>query len=344
MELGIGMFGDLSFDFQTKKYLKASDRLKEIIEEVRLADELGIDLFAMGEHHREDYAVPAPEIVLAALATITKNITLSSGVNVISSTDPVKLFQDYTVIDLLSNHRAEIMAGRGSFIESFPLFGCSLENYNELFVEKLELLLQLRAAEKITWQGKFRAPLVNQAIYPRPEREIPISIAVGGTTSSVYRAAKLGLPIVFAIIGGRPVQFKPLIELYREEYLNNGHDPGKLKVSVHSHTFIANSEEEIMREYFPHYAHAMNKIGKERGWYGSYTPVSFKAGISPDGVLYMGDPGYVAEKIIATIELLGIDQYIAHIDVGGPTHKQMMRTIELYGSQVVPMVKKHFEG
>ncbi|NLX80705.1 MAG: LLM class flavin-dependent oxidoreductase, partial [Proteiniphilum sp.] len=254
MELGIGMFGDLSFDFQTKKYQSASSRLKEIVEEVKLADELGIDIFAMGEHHREDYAVASPETILAALATVTKNIKLSSGVNVISSADPVKLYQDYTTVDLLSSGRAEIMAGRGSFIESFPVFGYDLNDYHELFSEKLELLISLRDNEVVTWEGKHRAPINNLTLFPRPERKIPISIAVGGTPESVLRAAKLGLPIVFAIIGGNPAQFKPLIDFYKEQYIAGGHNPEEMKVGIHSHTFITDNEEELMKDYFPRYA------------------------------------------------------------------------------------------
>ena len=343
MELGIGMFGDMSFDFQAQKYQRASVRLKEIIEEVKLADELGMDIFAIGEHHREDYAVAAPEILLAAAATVTKNIKLSSGVNVISSTDPVKLFQDFTTIDLMSDGRAEIMAGRGSFIESFPVFGFDLDNYNELFAEKLDLLLQLRASDNLTWKGEFRAPINNLTLYPRPEREIPISIAVGGTPASVHRAATLGLPIVFAIIGGNPAQFKPLIDYYKEEYEKNGHDMSKMKIGVHSHTFIAETMEEIMDDYFPRYAMSMNKIGRERGWRGSYTPESFKAGMGSHGALYMGHADEVAEKLIKTLELFDIHQYIAHIDVGGPTHRQNMKNIELLGTKVFPVVKKHFE-
>lgn len=338
------MFGDVSYDFQTDAYQDSAERLDEIIEEVQLADELGIDLFAMGEHHREDYAVPAPEIMLASLATVTENIKLSSGVNVISSADPVKLFQDFSMIDLISNNRAEIMAGRGSFTESFPLFGYELNNYGELFEEKLELLLQLRENKKVTWEGEFRAPLKDQTIYPRPHRKIPISIAVGGTPSSVMRAARLGLPIVFAIIGGNPSKFKPLIEKYKEAYVKYGHDPTKMKVGVHSHTFLADSMDEIMNDYYHRYAHSMNKIGKERGWAGSYSPESFKAGMGPNGALYMGHPEQVTEKLVKTVEMFGIEQYIAHIDVAGPTHTQMMKTIELFGTEVMPAVKKYFEG
>lgn len=338
------MFGDMSYDFQTKKYQSASSRLKEIIEEVKLADNVGIDIFAMGEHHREDYAVSAPEIILAALAPVTKRIKLSSGVNVISSTDPVKLYQDYTTVDLISNGRAEIMAGRGSFIESFPVFGYNLNDYNELFAEKLDLLLKLRENESLTWQGEFRAPISNLTVYPRPERKIPLSIAVGGTPESVLRAAKLGLPIVFAIIGGNPAQFKPLIDFYKEQYIESGHDPKEMKVGIHSHTFITDSMDELMKDYFPRYAFSMNKIGRERGWRSSFTPESFKSGMGSNGALYMGDPDVVAEKLINTIEMLGIDQYIAHIDIGGPTHKQNMRNIELFGTKVLPIVKRHFNN
>ncbi len=342
MEIGIGMFGDMAYDAQTQQYQSAATRLKEIVEEVKLADELGMDIFAMGEHHREDYAVSAPEVMLAALATATKNIRLSSGVNVISSADPVKLFQDFTTIDLLSGGRAELMAGRGSFIESFPVFGYNLEDYNELYTEKLDLLLKLRANETLTWKGKFRAPINNLTLYPRPERELPISVAVGGTPSSVDRAAVLGLPIVFAIIGGNPAQFKPLIDYYREEYEKNGHDMDKMRIGIHSHTFVTRSDDELMNDYFPRYAHSMNKIGRERGWRGSFTPESFRAGMGPNGALYMGEPEYVAEKLINTIELLGLTEYIAHIDIGGPTHEQNMNNIELFGKEVMPIVKNHF--
>lgn len=344
MELGIGMFGDMAYDFQTKRYQSASSRLKEIVEEVKFADELGMDIFAMGEHHREDYAVAAPEIILAALATVTKNIKLSSGVNVISSADPVKLYQDYATVDLLSGGRAEIMAGRGSFIESFPVFGYDLNDYNELFSEKLDMLLQLVENKPLTWEGKFRSPANNLVVYPIPERKIPVSIAVGGTPSSVQRAAVLGVPIVFAIIGGNPAQFKPLMDYYKKEYEAQGHDMDKLKIGIHSHTFVNESMDELMNDYFPRYAHSMNKIGRERGWRGSFTPESFKAGMGPNGALYMGSADRVTEKLINTLEMFDIQQYIAHIDIGGPTHLQNMKNIELLGEKVFPAVKKHFSG
>ncbi|HTO14804.1 MAG TPA: LLM class flavin-dependent oxidoreductase [Edaphocola sp.] len=343
MELGIGMFGDVTFNLQTNSYQSSAERLKEIIAEVRLADELKIDHFLMGEHHRADYAVAAPEIVLAALSTVTKNIKLASGVSVLSSADPVKVFQDFAMIDLLSNERAEIVAGRGSFIESFPLFGFDLQNYEALFEEKLDLLYQLNQNKIITWQGKFRAPILKQTIYPRPQRKLPIWIAVGGTPASVERAAKYGMPIVFAIIGGRVSQFKPLIDYYKEQYIHYGHDPAKMQISVHSHTAVSDSKEELFKNYYPHYAASMNRIGRERGW-SPYTEMQFQYGMGKEGALFMGTSEQVAEKIIETIELFGLTRFTAHIDVGGPGHQNIMKTIELYGTKVIPLVKKHFDN
>ncbi len=343
MELGIGMFGDLSYDFETKKYQPAAQRLQEIVEEVKLADELGMDIFAMGEHHRVDYAVASPEIVLAALASATKNIKLSSGVNVISSADPVKLFKDFTTIDLLSGGRAEIMAGRGSFIESFPVFGYNLEDYHELFEEKLDLLLQLRDNETLSWEGKFRAPIKDLTIFPRPERKLPITIAVGGTPASVERAGRLGLPIIFAIIGGNPMQFKRLIDYYKEVYRAYGHPEEEMRIGVHTHLFLTDSEKELMQGYFPRYAFSMNKIGRERGWRSAYTEGNFRASLGSHGALYMGDPAEVTEKLINTLKGLEATEYIAHIDVGGPTHEQNMKNIELFGTKVMPEVKNYFK-
>ena len=339
MELGIGMFGDLTFDRQTNKFQPAKQKLNEIIEQVKLADELGIDVISMGEHHREDYAVSSPEIILSALATVTKRIKLGSGVTVLSSTDPVKVYQDFATVDLISDQRVEIMAGRGSFIESFPLFGYDLKDYNTLFEEKLELLVHLNQNEVINWEGNHRAPIVDQTIYPRPERELPIWIAVGGTPESVVRAARLGLPIIFAIIGGMPKQFKPLIEFYKQQYIQFGHDPEKMQVGVHSHTFLADSKQELLDNYFPYYKAQMDRIGKDRGW-APYTQMQFEGGMSPEGALFMGETNQVIDKMIATIEMFGLTRFIAHIDVGGPTHKEMMKAIELYGSKVLPEVRK----
>lgn len=343
MELGIGMFGDLSHNKEKNEYQKPGERLQQIIEQGKLADDLGLDVFAMGEHHREDYAVPAPEIMLAALSTVTKNIKLASGVSVISSADPVKLYQDFSMIDLISNQRAEIFAGRGSFIESFPLFGYNLENYNELFEEKLDLLLQLNKEKNITWEGKFRAPIKNQTVYPQPEREIPVWAAVGGTPASIERAAKYGIPVIFAIIGGMPNQFTPLVEYYKEQFIRYGHDYKKMQIGVHAHTFIGNSKEEILKDYFPHYKEQMDRIGKDRGW-APYTQQQFEGGMSPHGALFMGSPEDVAEKIIKVIEMFNLTRFIAHLDVGGPSHEEMIKNIELYANEVVPIVRKHFEN
>ncbi len=343
MELGIGLFGDLTFDQKTQQYEKPSQKLNEIIEQIKLADDLGIDVVSLGEHHRPDYVISSTEIVLSALAGITKNIVLGSGVTVLSSADPVKVYQDYATLDLLSNQRAEIIAGRGSFIESFPLFGYDLKDYNTLFEEKLELLLHLNQNEVINWKGKHRAPIINQTIYPRPEREIPIWIAVGGTQESILRAARLGVPIIFAIIGGRTKQFKPLIDFYKEQYLHFGHDLHKMQVGIHSHTFIGDSQQDISANYFPYYSAQMDRIGKDRGWQ-PYSKMQFEGGMGPEGALFMGDANQVADKMIEAISFFGLTRFIAHLDVGGPPHKDMMKAIELYGTKVLPMVRKAVGG
>lgn len=341
MELGIGMFGDVTFYPKDNSFQSPAERLGEIIEEVKLADNLGIHHFLMGEHHRPDYAVPSPEIMLAALAPITKQIKLGSGVTVLSSSDPVKVYQDFSSLDLMSHQRAEIVAGRGSFIESFPLFGYDLKDYNELFEEKLDLLVQLNKTEELTWEGRFRAAIYQQTVYPRPERPLPIWIAVGGTPTSVVRAAKYGLPVIFAIIGGQVSQFKPLIEFYKQQWVEQGHDLKDIQIGVHAHTAIADTKEQIMGDYFEHYASSMNRIGRERGW-SPYSKYQFWNGMDADGALFMGEAEWVAEKMIKTIELFGLTRFTAHIDIGGPGHQQIMKTIEAYGTKVIPMVQKHF--
>lgn len=343
MELGIGLFGDLTFDPSTQQYQSPGKKLEETIEQIKLADELGIDLVSLGEHHRPDYAISSTEIVLSALAGVTKSIILGSGVTVLSSADPVKVYQDYVTLDLLSNQRAEIIAGRGSFIESFPLFGYDLKDYKSLFEEKLDLLLHLNENEVVNWEGKHRAPIVNQTIYPRPERKLPIWIAVGGTQESILRAARLGMPIIFAIIGGRTKQFKPLIDFYKEQYLQFGHDPDKMEVGIHSHTFVADSQQEISENYFPYYSAQMDRIGRDRGW-SPYTKMQFESGMSPEGALFMGDPNQVADKMIEAISYFGLTRFIAHLDVGGPSHKEMMKAIELYGTKVIPAVRKALQN
>jgi probable LLM family oxidoreductase len=340
MELGIGMFGDLSFDPQTGKPRHAGLKLQEILEQIKLADEVGLDVFGLGEHHRPDYAVSAPEIVLAAAASITKNIKLMSTVTVLSSAEPVKVYQDFSTIDLISNGRAEIGVGRGSFIESFPLFGYNLKDYNELFEEKLDLLLNINNNEVVNWSGKLRAPVVNQMVLPRASNagHLPIWIAVGGTPESVLRAAKLGLPLIVAIIGGMPKQFQPLIEFYKSEYVKAGHDVAKMQIGIHSHSFLSDAEATI-DQYYENYAAQMNRIGASRGWQ-PYTKAQYDGGRSKEGALFIGSAEQVTDKILYMHELFGITRFIGHMDVGDPNHKDMMKAIELFGAKVAPEVRK----
>jgi len=340
MELGISMFGDLHVDPRTGKFQSTQQRLGEIIEEIKLMDELGLDYFGIGEHHRPDYAVPSPEIILAAAATVTKHIKLGSAVSVLSSSDPVKLYQNFAMIDLLSNGRAELMAGRGSFTESFPLFGYNLNDYNELFTEKLDLLLKINNEERVTWNGKLRAPLNNQEILPRPvNNKLSIWIAVGGTPASVVRAGRLGLPLMIAIIGGSPSQFTPLFELYRETYVATGHDPAKLQVGIHAHSFFGEDNKILSDQYYPLYATQMNRIGRTRGW-PPYQRSQFEFGQTKNGALFIGDADAMVEKILYVQEMFGLTRFAAHMDVGGPSHKDMMKSIEIYGTKIVPKVKE----
>jgi len=340
MELGIGMFGDLAFDPQTGKPREAKLKLHEILEQIKLADEVGLDVFGLGEHHRPDYAVSSPEIVLAAAASVTKNIKLTSTVTVLSSAEPVKVYQDFSTIDLISNGRAEIAVGRGSFIESFPLFGYDLKDYNQLFEEKLDLLLNINDNEIVNWSGKLRAPLVKQMVLPRAinDGRLPIWIAVGGTPESVLRAAKLGLPLIVAIIGGMPKQFQPLIEFYKEEYIKNGHDIEKMQIGIHSHTFLSD-ENATIDGYFHNYASQMNRIGASRGW-APYTKAQYNGGRSKEGALFIGSAEEVTDKILYMHELFGITRFIGHMDVGDPSHRDMMKAIELFGTKVAPKVRE----
>lgn len=340
MELGIGMFGDLAFDPQTRKPESAGKKLQEILEEIKLADDIGLDVFGLGEHHRPDYAVSTPEIVLAAAASITKNIKLTSTVTVLSSAEPVKVYQDFSTIDLISNGRAEIGVGRGSFIESFPLFGYELKDYDKLFEEKLDLLLNINNNEVVNWRGTLRAPLINQTVYPRANNngKLPVWIAVGGTPQSVVRAAKLGLSLIVAIIGGMPGQFQHLMDYYKQEWVRYGHDPEKIQLGIHAHTFVS-EDAAVTDEYYFNYASQMNRIGKERGW-GPYSKEQYNGGRSREGALFIGDPNEVADKILYMHELFGITRFIAHMDVGAPTHAQMMKSVELFGTKVAPIVRK----
>lgn len=339
MELGIGMFGDLRYDDQTKAYRSAQTKIGEILEQVQLMDEVGLDVFAMGEHHRADYAISSPEMLLAAAASLTKRIKLASGVTVLSSAEPVKVYEDFSTLDLISNGRAEIFVGRGSFIESFPLYGYSLDDYETLFEEKLDLLLKINTEENVSWNGTLRAPMLNQTVYPRATNQgkLPIWIAVGGTPQSVYRAAVLGLPLIVAIIGGMPAQFVKLIEFYKEEYLKAGHPEEQMQIAIHSHTFVS-EDPSVIEGYFENYKAQMDRIGSSRGW-APYTKMQFDGGRSQEGALFIGSANEVADKINYVKELFGLTRFIGHMDVGDPDHQLMLKSIELFGNKVRPQVK-----
>lgn len=340
MEIGITTFVETTPDVNTGKTISHAERIREVVEEIILADEVGLDVFGVGEHHRKDYAASAPAIILAAAASRTKRIRLTSAVTVLSSDDPVRVFQDFATIDAISNGRAEIMAGRGSFIESFPLFGYDLRDYNELFEEKLDLLLKIQESEIITWEGKHRPSIHNRGVYPRPVQDpLPVWIASGGTPESVARAGVLGLPLVLAIIGGSPLQFAPLVQLYKRAAERNGHDPSKLTVASHSHGFVADTTDIAVEKFFPPTQYAMNVLAKERGW-PEYTKETFDQARRLEGALYVGDPQTVAEKIIFLRKHVGITRFMLHVPVGSMPHEDVMRSIELLGKEVAPIVRE----
>ena len=340
MELGIYTFAENTPIAGTGETLSAEERLRDLMEEIELADQVGLDVFGVGEHHRPEFVVSSPAVVLAAAAMRTKRIRLTSAVTVLSSDDPVRVFQDFATVDLLSHGRAEIMAGRGSFIESFPLFGYDLHDYDALFSEKLELLLALRERTEITWSGRFRAPIEGRGVYPRPVQPvIPIWVAVGGTPQSVVRAGTLGLPMALAIIGGTPERFVPLVELYRESGIRAGHDPATLKVSINSHGLIADTSDAAADAAYPPYVEVMGKLGRERGW-GPPTRRQFDAERAPRGAMLVGDPQQVIDKILFEHELFGNQRFLIQFSVGTVPHATIMRSIELYGTVVAPAVRK----
>ncbi|MBK7306410.1 MAG: LLM class flavin-dependent oxidoreductase [Chitinophagaceae bacterium] len=339
MELGVGMFGDLHIN-KNGDPQPAGQRLQELIEEIKLMDEVGLDFYGIGEHHRPDYVVSTPEIILAAAATVTKNIKLGSAVSVLSSADPVKLYQSFATIDLLSNGRAELVAGRGSFIESFPLFGYSLNDYDELFEEKLDLLLKINNNNPISWKGKFRPPLKEQQILPRAVHDhLNIWVAVGGTPESVLRAGKAGLPVIFAIIGGNPVQFKPLFNYYKELYEQYEHDMDKFQVGVHMHAFFGDDSKQTAEEYYPIYSAQMDRVGRSRGW-PPYQKQQYDTGRSKNGALIIGDANEAVDKILQMQEIFGLTRFSAHMDVGGPSHISLMKSIEIFGTKIAPKVRE----
>lgn len=339
MELGLYTFADVD-PSAADKGAEGARRLKNLIEEIELADQVGLDVFGLGEHHRRDYAASSPATILAAAAVKTKNIRLSSAVTVLSSDDPVRVFQQFATLDLLSNGRAEIMAGRGSFIESFPLFGYDLDDYDKLFDEKLKLLMALRDNEKVTWTGETRPAIPGLPVYPRPLQDpLPLWIAVGGTPNSVARAAYFGLPLALAIIGGEPRRFAPLFQLYRETAKKVGRDPATLKTSINVHGFIAETTEKAADIFYEPQAEVMNRIGLERGW-GPTSRFHFDLMRGPQGAIFLGDPEQVAEKIVAHHRIFKNDRFLIQMAIGLVPHRDLMRAIELYGTKVAPLVRK----
>src|SRR5882762_7392679 len=338
MEIGIDSFAAM-FSGNSSKIINDSDALAQLLERIEQADQAGLDVFGIGEHHRKGFLDSAPTLILAAAAARTKRIRLTSAVTVLSAADPVRVFQNFATLDLISRGRAEMVAGRGSFIEAFPLFGYKLEDYDELFSEKLDLLLKIRNNEYVTWSGKFRPALKNQPVYPRPlQNPLPVWVGVGGTPESFVRAGTLGLPLMVAIIGGETHRFRPLVDLYREAGKRAGYLPEQLKVGMHSLGYVANTSQEALDDFYPGYAEAMTKVGKERGW-PPMTRGRFEAQVGPQGALLVGSPEDVAEKILRHSDALGgITRLTFQMDTAEVPHEKLMHAIELIGTHVKPLV------
>lgn len=338
MEFGIYTFVENTKHPEAERLRTPTERVEHLLEEVQLADEKGLDVYAIGEHHREEYVSSVPPVLLAAAASVTQNIKLSSAVTVLGSEDPVRVFQQFSTLDLISKGRAEIIAGRGSFIESFPLFGYKLNNYEELFEEKLKLLLQLREEEIVNWKGDYRPPIENRGVYPRPHQEkIPIWRAVGGTPTSAYRAGLLGIPMAIAIIGGQPAQFKPMVEYLRRGAAEAGHKfPG---VSINSHGFIAETREEAIDTAFPAFKVTMDRIGRERGW-APLTRSQFEASCTLQGANVVGTPDDVIEKILYQHKIFGHKRFLLQMSVGSVPQDKLLKSIELFATKVAPAVRE----
>ena len=340
MELGIYSFGERTRDPETGQLISPHERMRRLLEEIELADQVGLDVFGVGEHHRPDYLVSAPAVVLAAAAARTRRIRLTSAVSVLSTDDPVRVFQAFATLDLVSGGRAEIMVGRGSFTESFPLFGYDLETYDELFDEKLELLLRIREDERVSWTGRFRPPLRDAAIYPRPLQDpLPVWVATGGTPRSAVRTGLLGLPMALAIIGGRPERFAPVVELYRQAARRAGHGPERVRVGINSHGFIAERSQEAADIAFPAFKETMDRIGRERGW-PPLTREQFEASRSLRGADFVGSPQQVIEKILFQHSIFRHDRFLLQLTVGTLPHRQVLRAIELLGTEVAAAVRR----
>ena len=339
-ELGLYSFAERTPDPQTGTLISPEQRARDLLETIELADQVGLDVFGLGEHHRPDFIASAPAVMLAAAAARTSRIRLTSAVSVLSSDDPVRVFQQFATLDLISGGRAEIMAGRGSFIESFPLFGYDLKHYDDLFAEKLELLMEIRKAERVTWSGKHRPPLTGQGVYPRPVQELlPVWIAVGGTPESAARAGLLGLPLALAIIGGLPERFAGLTDLYRRAAGHAGHNPASLALSINSHGLIADDSATAAELAFPSYKQVMDKIGRERGW-PPMTRAQFDQSRTLRGANFIGSPDEIIEKILFQHDIFGHQRLLLQFSVGTLPHADVMRSIELFGERVAPAVRE----
>lgn len=344
IELGITTFGETTKLEKTNSSISHSQRIKNIIEEIELADKVGLDIYGIGEHHRDDFAVSVPEILLAAGAVNTKNIRLTSAVSVLSSSDPIRLYQNFSTIDAISDGRAEIMVGRGSFTESFPLFGYDLKQYDQLFEEKLDMLLQINENEKLIWSGELTHSVLNKGVYPRSvQPQLPIWVATGGNPTSVVNIAKRGLPIVFATIGGDPLKFKVLVDIYKKAWKNFENVDSKMKIAAHSWGWIEDDKESAINNYFWATKKLVDSVAKTREHWSELTRERYESEVSETGAIFVGDPQSVAQKIIRIVEGLDLDRFMLHIPVGSMPHEDTLRAIELFGSQVVPIVRAYFE-
>lgn len=339
MEIGIDSFASAMSLSDPAAMINGAEALGQLLERIETADAAGLNIFGIGEHHRKEFLDSAPAVILAAAAARTKQIRLTSAVSVLSAADPVRVFQNFATLDLISKGRAEMVVGRGSFIEAFPLFGFKLEDYDELFIEKLQLLLNIVNNEVVNWSGKFRAPLVNQSIYPRPlQRKLPVWLGVGGTPESFVRAGTLGLPLMVAVIGGETRRFRPLVDLYREAGKRAGHAPEHLKVGLHSLGYVGETSDQAVDDYYPGYAETFTKIGRERGW-PPVTRPHFDSQRGANGAFLVGGAEEVAEKILRHSEALGgISRLTFQMDNASLSHKKLLRSIELIGEKIIPIV------
>lgn len=341
MEIGVYTFGDLGPNPHTGETISASQRLKEVIELAKIADEAGLDIFGVGEHHRLDYTISSPAVVLSAIAQATKRIKLTSATSVLSTLDPVRLFEDFATLDQISDGRAEIIAGRGAFVESFPLFGYELDDYDALFEEKVKLLQQLNQEEIVTWQGQFRSALSGAMIAPRPvQDEVPIWIGVGGTPESAVRAGRLGTGMALAILGGDPIRFKPLVDLYRQAGAKAGHSPEKLSVGVTGHTYISKDSQQAKDEFYPYYSNYWSYVNRQRGMGTRISRSDFEHMASPETALFVGSPQQIIEKILTQYELYGHQRFVAQLDIGGQPFSTVVKGLELLATEVAPVIRR----